>query len=213
MIKIAIIEDNYFLRTTYREYLLAFKNFKVVAANESIEEFEQDAKQKSWEQPDVLLLDIELPGRSGMEAIEQLKQYMPGTKILIISNYESQEQIINSIRNGANGYLVKSSLLLELSKAVMDVCTYGGYFSAVAASKLVDYFTFKVDEGLSIQLSKRELEVIDQLKKGKSYKEIGAALFISAATVNYHLKNIFKKLNVKNKAELISLVLTNAQRA
>lgn len=213
MIRIAIIEDNYFLRTTYREYLLAFKDFKIVSATESIEAFTLEAKQKNWEQPDVMLLDIELPGQSGLEGLEQLKYAFPTTKILIISNHESQDQIINAIRNGANGYLVKTSLLLELSKAIMDVISHGGYFSPGAACKLVDYFTFKVDDGISSHLSKRELEIIDQLKKGKSYKEIGAALFISAATVNYHLKNIFKKLNVKNKAELISLVLTTAQRA
>lgn len=213
MIRIALIEDNYFLRTTYREYLLAFKSFKIVSAAESIEAFEQEARQKNWERPDVLLLDIELPGQSGLVAVEQLKQFLPNTKILMISNHEGQDQIINAIRNGAHGYLVKTSLLLELSKAIMDVIEHGGYFSPGAACKLVDYFTFKVDEGLSNQLSKRELEIIDQLKKGKSYKEIGAALFISAATVNYHLKNIFKKLNVKNKAELISLVFTTSQRA
>ena len=208
MITVGLVEESFFLRNTCKEYLTCFGNIQFLFIHASIDELRKEILRKDVTAPDVLLVNVELPDISGIEALNIMKEWFPATKFLMISNYDDQDIIVQSIKAGASGFVVKNTLLTELYKAVTDIANGGGYFSANAARQLIEYFNWNVEKTLSEKLSRRELEIIKYVKEGASYKIIAEQLCVSTATINYHLKNIFKKLSVSSKAELIAKILS-----
>lgn len=153
------------------------------------------------EKPDVVLVDINLPGMSGIECVAKLKKQLPQLAILMITTYEESELIFNSLRMGAKGYLLKNAPPEELVQAIEQVHAGGAPMSMQIARKVVDHFYQQRPSSGLEQLSKREEEVLTLLAKGLLYKEIGDALNISLPTVRTHILHIYEKLHVQSRTE------------
>jgi DNA-binding NarL/FixJ family response regulator len=154
------------------------------------------------EKPDVALVDINLPGMSGIECVALLKINLPDLRVLMLTTYEESELIFNSLRAGASGYLLKKMVPTELIPAVEQVHAGGAPMSMQIARKVVDFFHQPKSPGPTVEnLTPRENEVLTLLAKGCLYKEISDRLGISVTTVRTHLKHIYEKLHVQSRTE------------
>lgn len=151
--------------------------------------------------PDVVLMDIALPGISGIDCVKSLKEKMPDLDIIMLTVHDDNEYIFESLRAGAMGYLTKNVFPSKLLNSIKDVYNGGSPMSSSIARKVVS--SFNHFRNPTPELTKREREVLDLLCQGKSYKNIASSLFISPDTVRYHLKNIYKKLQVNSKYEAV----------
>jgi len=152
------------------------------------------------EKPDVALIDINLPGMSGIECVGKLKTRLPALQVLMLTTYEETDLIFNSLRAGANGYLLKDMPSTELIQAIEQVQAGGSPMSMQIARKVVDYFhQIKHPASEMEKLSAREHEILALLAKGRMYKEIAADLGISLNTVRMHTKHIYEKLHVQSR--------------
>jgi DNA-binding NarL/FixJ family response regulator len=208
MINIGIIEDNYFQLNNYREFLEDFQECKVVFACKSMEEF----RELSFKEVDVnvILLDISLPGESGIQGMQELRRVYPDAKIIVLSGHDGKHYVIESIRSGANGYIIKTSRLMEIYHSILDAISEGGTLSPKAAHLLINHINKDPLEDVRHKLTKREYELLALLKEGYSYKEMADKLFVTVFTVNQHLKKVYQKLNVATKSELISKIWSNS---
>jgi DNA-binding NarL/FixJ family response regulator len=156
------------------------------------------------EQPEVALVDINLPGMSGIECVAQLKARFPQLHVLMLTTYDEQDLIFNSLRAGARGYLLKKMVPTELIPAIEQVRSGGAPMSMQVARKLVDYFqqanTTPAAPGIE-KLTAREHEVLTLLAKGCMYKEMSERLDVSINTIRSHLKHVYEKLHVKSRTE------------
>lgn len=154
------------------------------------------------EPPDVLLVDINLPGMSGIELVTKLKARLPALPILMLTTYEQSDLIFDSLRAGANGYLLKSMPTDELIKAFETVQAGGAPMSMQIARKVVDFFRQNSAPDTAVEsLSPREKEVLAQLAQGRFYKEIAADLGIAMSTLRTHQQRIYEKLHVQSRTE------------
>ena len=163
------------------------------------------------EPPSLLLIDIGLPGLSGLNAISLFKKVYTEAKIIVITGDDSSNTIWTAISNGADSYVSKPFSLKELKEQISIVCSGGAVLSPQVANTVLEQIRNRsglTTEQLKI-LTKREREVVEELIKGLTYKEISKILNISFSTVNDHLKSIYQKMSVNSKAELIAKILTN----
>ncbi|HEY8398318.1 MAG TPA: response regulator transcription factor [Flavihumibacter sp.] len=205
LIKIGIIEDNIHLLENYREFFSHYQDIKICFAYRSLDELEQH--NGSFEEPDLVLLDLILPLKDGIEGISLLRRAFPLVKILVISGDERQETVVEIIRKGAHGFLTKPGQLSEVYRAITDIYRDGAYLSSKAAARIIAHVGSRLEDQLARRLTKRELELVMLLKEGLTYKELAEKMFVSVYTVNHHLKKIYQKLNVESKSQLISKVL------
>jgi DNA-binding NarL/FixJ family response regulator len=158
-------------------------------------------------QPDVVLMDIDLPGMSGIEGIKKVKKILPDITILVLTIYDENETIFEALCAGACGYLVKKTPPSRLLEAINEAYEGGAPMSAHIARKVVDFFQHRKIASTNdseILLTPREKEVLSKLVDGNSYKAIANSLFISVETVRYHFKNIYKKLHVHSQSKAVS---------
>jgi DNA-binding NarL/FixJ family response regulator len=154
------------------------------------------------DRPDVALIDINLPGMSGIECVQKLKTLLPNLAVLMVTTYEERDLIFNSLRAGAKGYVLKSVPPAELVQAIEQIHAGGAPMSMQIARKVVDYFGQAQKRAPDVEkLTKREHEVLTLLAKGYLYKEIGDRLDINLSTVRTHLKHIYEKLQVQSRTE------------
>jgi DNA-binding NarL/FixJ family response regulator len=152
--------------------------------------------------PEVALVDINLPGMSGIECVSLLKKQMPKLQVLMLTKYEESDLIFNSLRAGASGYLLKKMLTLELISAIEQVYAGGAPMSMQIARKVVDHFSHVQPPAPVLdKLTPREQEVLALLAKGFLYKEIGDRLGISFHTLRNHQRAIYEKLHVHSRTE------------
>jgi DNA-binding NarL/FixJ family response regulator len=152
--------------------------------------------------PDVALVDIKLPGMSGIECVAKLKTLVPELHLLMLTTYEEHDLIFNSLRAGASGYLLKQMLHTELVQAVELVHAGGAPMSMQIARKVANYFSQFQPPATDVEtLTRREHEILELLSKGYYYKEIGSNLGISMNTVRTHLKHIYEKLHVQSRKD------------
>jgi len=155
--------------------------------------------------PDVVLMDIKLPGMSGIQCVAQIKKVAPKIQIIMVTVYEDSERIFRALKAGASGYMIKSSPPEQLIEAIRDAFKGGSPMSSPIARKVVQHFHLL---GPSVQeadnLSPREREVLDLLAMGFIYKEIGNKLSIGAETVRTYVKNICQKMHVRSRLEAIA---------
>lgn len=154
--------------------------------------------------PDVILMDINLPGKSGVDCLPELKQKLPQVEIVMLTAYEEEDNIFRALKAGASGYLIKSSTPEEIYDAIRDVQSGGAPFSSHIARKVVQFFrSEKKIEDENAKLSAREREVLDMLASGFIYKEVADKMDITVETVRTYVKRICVKLQVRSKVEAI----------
>jgi DNA-binding NarL/FixJ family response regulator len=207
MINIGIIEDNIFLLKSFRDYLNSSEGLEVVFSYKSMEELKEQIKVKTPKQPDIILLDIVLPGQSGMDGIPSLKAKFPNAKIIILTAHNDEDLIISCIKMGAVGYALKSAQLGSLIDIIRQVSKVGAYIDQSILEKVIHSMQAKNNSSLLDNLTYREKEIVGLVEKGLSYKQMSDQLFVTTYTVNYHLKNIYKKLHIHSKSELLSKLM------
>ena len=200
-IRVSIVEDNRGTRESLTELLGRAPALRFVNAYPSGE----DALQRmSADAPDVVLMDINLPKMNGIQCVEQLKQQLPKTQVLMLTTYEEGDLIFDSLRKGASGYLFKNMPPAELVQAIEKVHAGGAPMSMQIARKVVSHFQqIKKPQSDMEQLTKREHEILALLAKGYLYKEIADQLGITLSTVRAHLHTVYEKLHVQSRTEAV----------
>ena len=203
-IRVGIIEDNNFLLAAYTGFLSEYPDISIVFTYPSIETFEQS--DTSNFEVDVVLMDIGLPGMSGLDGIGVIKRLLPSARILLNSGLEDKETIMRGLTLGADGYIVKSAEPGNIYRSIHDVFKTGAALSAKAARQLIRQLNTNPYEEWRSTMTKKEYEVLLLLKDGLTYKEIASILGITTFTVNQHTKAIYKKFDVHSRGELVSKI-------
>jgi len=204
-ITISIVEDNDQLRATLARVLNRAEGFQ---CHSQFANAEDALKALPLEKPNVVLMDINLPGMNGVECVRRLKQLCPTTQVLMLTVYEDTENIFNALAAGATGYMLKRTPRAELLEAIRDVLKGGSPMTTHIARKVVQSFQRSVAATQSTEdLSPREKEVLDCLAQGFLYKEIAEKLGISYETVHTYIRRIYEKLQVRTRTEAVAKFL------
>ncbi len=206
MINIFIIDDHLLFREGLKQILAKHSDMRVVCEAGSSQEAIEKLHSSS---PDVILLDITLPGRSGPELLQAIKKFLPHVAILVLSMHPEDQYAVRLIKAGASGYVTKESASDELISAIRKVAHGGRYISSKLAEEMavaIDDNTPKLPHQL---LSNREYQVMRMLASGKSLKEIADELMISEKTVTTYRARILEKMNLKNNVELTIYAISN----
>ncbi len=200
-IRVMIVDDDGEIRNGLRWVIDHSPGFACVGAfgrfDDALPTIEDSA-------PDVVLMDIGMPEKDGIESVEILKQKYPDIQCLMLTVHSDDEKIFQSLRVGAVGYLLKKTPPDALLAAVRDAYAGGAPMSTEVARKVLMYFQQHKSEKFSSSLSKRELEVLQALIDGYTYKAIADKLFVSTNTISFHLRNIYAKLHVRSRAEAVA---------
>lgn len=198
-IKVTIVEDNDKIRNGLLMLINGSEGYRCISDYSS---GEAALKAIPNDKPDVVLMDINLPGMSGIKCVEKLKQKLPDLQFMMITVYEEDEQIFQSILAGASGYILKRTPPAELLEAIKELHEGGSPMSVQIARKVVDAFR-KIGKSAkdTENLSERENAILSQVAKGYQDQEIADELCISVKTVRTHLRNIYKKLQVRSRTE------------
>ncbi len=201
-ISVAIVEDLDEVRDGLKNFISLSSDFKVLDTFSSAEEalYKIPALQ-----PDIVIMDISLPGMNGIEFIRLVKNKIPKTQFMMFTVYENDEKVFEALKAGASGYLLKNTGLVHLIEALKELHNGGSPMSANIARKLVTVFQENQKQNKPVEvLSARENEVLQFLAKGLLYKEIADHLKISVNTVRQHIHHIYEKLHVQNRTEAIN---------
>lgn len=200
-IRIILIEDDEVIRNGYSFLLGQVDGYEIISTYGSCEEA---VKNLRVDNPDVILLDVELPGINGVEAIPLLKSIVPFANILVLTVHDSQKTVFEAFSNGAAGYITKNTPPLKILEAIKEVYEGGSPMSVNIARLVVESF----QKSKESPLSKRETEVLKLISYGKNRAQIAEELFINVSTVKTHIKNIYVKLDVDTRDK----ALKNARR-
>jgi len=204
-IAVSIVEDNDKLRDTLARVLNRAEGFHCVSDYASAEDALKHLPQV---RPDVVLMDINLPGMNGVECVRQLKQLLPQTQVMMLTVYEDTENIFNALTAGASGYMLKRTSSPELLEAIKEVSRGGSPMTMHIARKVVQSFQKTAATAPSAEnLSEREQQVLDLLSQGLMYKEIADKLEISYETVHTYIRRIYEKLQVRTRTEAVAKFL------
>jgi DNA-binding NarL/FixJ family response regulator len=202
MINVAIVEDDEEIREGIQKYLNRQAGFSCRLAKESVEAFLSPREEEPW--PDVILMDIGLPGMSGIDGIKLIRQKHPETDIVMLTVYHDSHKIFEALRAGASGYLLKNTPLVEIKEAIEQLQAGGAPMSPQIARKVIEFFNPANKPEPQSPLTAKEKELVVGLVDGLSYKMIAERMGISVETVRFHIKNIYQKLHVHSKAEVIT---------
>jgi DNA-binding NarL/FixJ family response regulator len=198
-IAISIVEDQRALRESLAEWLGNAPGIRCVGAYATAEEA---LRGLPTQKPDVVLMDINLPGMNGIQCVAKLKERLPKTQVVMLTTYDQGDLIFDSLRAGANGYLLKNMPREELVAAVEQVHAGGAPMSLQIARKVIDHFRRAPRNASELeQLTNRERDILRLLAKGYLYKEIAAELGISMSTVRTHVSAVYEKLHVQSRTE------------
>lgn len=201
MTTVAVVEDNSVMRKTFSQWIDAAPGFRCVFSCATAEEALAELPQLK---PDVVLMDIHLPGESGIACTAQLKEKLPSVQVIMVTVYRNQELIFQALQAGACGYLLKRSSPEELLKAINEVRSGGAPMTSEIARMLVEAFQKKPADVVSDDgLTQRESEILVLLSEGLSNKEIADRVQISYDTVRAHLRHIYEKLHVGGRTEAV----------
>jgi DNA-binding NarL/FixJ family response regulator len=203
-ISIAIVEDLDAVRNGLKDFISLSTDFLIVGVFKTGEEALTELPRIT---PDIVIMDINLPGMNGIECIRQVKDKSPGTQFMMFTVYENDEKVFEALKAGASGYLLKNTGLLQIVESVQELHQGGSPMSANIARKLVNLFRDTKKETPFIDiLTNREKEILQLLSKGLLYKEIADQLQITTGTVRIHIHKIYEKLHVQNRTEAINKV-------
>ena len=201
MINIAIVEDDIIITEMLSSYLNKQIDMCVIGKYQSIQDFER-LKSKADADADIVLLDIMLPGTSGLEGLKLIKQQWPQSNIIMLSVMDDGNSIFRALCEGAVGYIIKESSMQSIKTAIIDVYEGKGSMSPSIARKVAEYFHPK--KNIAKTLTPREVEIMDGLVDGLSYKLLAVKLEISIDTVRKHIKSIYRKLEINSRTQLIN---------
>lgn len=194
--RVLIVDDDEIIRESFVYIVNNSEKFTVVGAYNSAEEAISEVGKKK---PDIVLMDIKLPGMTGVEGTQRIKDQFPHVDVVIVSVHEDSDLVFNALRAGASGYITKSSNYLELIAALEEIKKGGVPISSKIAKMVVQSFHLNPHS----PLTKREKEVLILISEGKTYTQISDQLFISKETAKSHIRNIYGKLQVNRKSEAI----------
>lgn len=200
--RIAIVENDKILLDSFTYIVNSSEKFTVVGSYESAEEVVADLARKKIE---IVLMDIELPGMSGIEATEIIKEKYPHIEVLMVTVHEDNELVFNALRAGASGYITKSANYLEILSALEEIIKGGAPMSTKIARMVIHNFHMNPNS----PLTSREKEVLQLIAEGKTYTQISDVLFISRETAKTHIRNIYSKLQVNKKSDAIEIANKN----
>ncbi|MCC5932070.1 MAG: response regulator transcription factor [Cyclobacteriaceae bacterium] len=195
-----IYEDNALLRESISSLVSGNPALNFLAAYEDVKQVEEQVKK--WK-PDLILMDIEMPGRSGIEATQLIRKSNAKVAIIILTVFDDSENVLNAIKAGASGYMLKKHISDRLFIAIEEVMEGGAPMSPGVARLVIQSMHKPANENL-YQLTGREKEILTSLSKGNSYKMIASDLEISIDTVRTHIKRIYEKLQVHSQTEAVS---------
>lgn len=201
-IKIAIVEDDPVIRESLEQFLEESPAFEITLISKSMEEFLAAVKDSARPVINVLLLDIGLPGISGIQGIYHIRQKYPDTDIVMLTTFEEDDKIFDALCAGACSYITKRTSLVTIRDAIFTVFRGGSYMSPTIARKIALHFNPKAQREGEV-LSPRQKEIVQGIVDGLSYKMIADKLNISLDTVRDHIKRIYRALEVNSKAEVI----------
>ena len=200
-ISVAIVEDNTEVRRNISRFIDGAPGFRCTCACASAEEALRMIPKSP---PDVVLMDIQLPGMSGIACTASLKKALPSVPVMMLTVYEDPDAIFNALKAGASGYLLKRTDPAKVLEAVTELHHGGSPMTGEIARKVIESFHADKPAGHpQDQLTAREEEILDELAKGFVTKEIADKLGISAATVRFHLRHIYDKLHVRSRVEAV----------
>ena len=199
MIRILIVDDHPVVREGLMAVLEGIPDIRVVGSVQSAEEALAAMKTV---RPDIVLLDLELPGMSGIDAIPRLIAGGDHVRVIVLTAYDTEERVLGAIRAGAGGYLLKGAAAAEIVHAIRAVREGGSYLTPRVATQVMAQV---VSRGRSGVLSEREREVLRLIAQGQSNKQIGRQLSITERTVKFHVTSIFNKLGTDNRAQAIAV--------
>jgi DNA-binding NarL/FixJ family response regulator len=200
-IRISIVEDDAEIRSHLVTLISGTSGFRLISEHSCAEEA---IRAIPLSRPDIVLMDINLPGMSGIECVRSLKKSIAEVQVLMLTVYEDTESIFESLKAGASGYLLKRLPGQKLIEAVRDAHNGGAPMSGQIARKVVQFFNQQERREAKLQdLSIREREVLKELAEGRPYKEIADVLNVSIDTVRKHLQSVYQKLHVHNRTEAV----------
>jgi len=201
-ITLAIVEDLDEVRDGLKNFIALSNDFKILDTFKTAEEALHELPKLK---PDIVIMDINLPGINGIDCIRLVKDKSPATQFMMFTVYENDEKVFEALKAGASGYLLKNTGLVQLIESLKELYNGGSPMSANIARKLVTVFRNQErDAALLEALSNRENEILQLLTKGLLYKEIAEQLSISISTVRQHIHHIYEKLHVQNRTEAIN---------
>lgn len=203
-ITVAIFEDNYLLRDSYFQLINGTPGFTCVGAFDSAAELEFKLRRCT---PDVVVMDIDMPGINGIEAVKIIKDQFPTIHVMMQTVFEDEDKIFHAIQAGAEGYILKKTPPAKMLEAIAEVNEGGAPMTPSVASKTLKLFRSAVgpSPGPAVQsLTDRQKEILEYIVHGMSYKLIAEKLFVSIDTVRYHVKNIYQILHVHSRYELMN---------
>ena len=207
MLRIVLFDDNARFSDSVNMLLATTADMRLVHSARDTSQLIPVIQQ---EQPDVVLMDIDMPGKGGIEGVGQLRARFPDLPVLMLTGFEDADKVFASLCAGANGYILKSAGIDLLIQHIRDVHQGGAPMTPLIAKKVLDRFLMlqPVSKEEDFNLSEREKEVLQYLVKGHSYKMIASEMEISYETVHTHIRKIYKKLHVNSVSEAVSKTLT-----
>lgn len=200
-IKVAIVEDDGGIRSSLATLIRRAPALRLAG---EYPDAETAVKEIARHRPDVVLMDINLPGMNGVECVNQLKAALPSTQFLMLTVYEDSDSLFNSLKAGASGYLLKRTAPARLLEAIRDVHAGGSPMTPQLARRVVQVFSMPTEENPRVvRLTAGEREFLDQLAKGYAYKEIAARMEISVDTVRSYVRAVYEKLHVHSRTEAV----------
>ena len=201
-IAVSIVEDNPQVRSSLAKLIDGAPGFRCVSRHGSAEDALLEIPKVK---PEVVLMDINLPGINGVECVRRLKPQLPGAQMIMLTVYQNTEHIFNALAAGATGYMLKQTPPAELLDAIKEVHGGGSPMSSHIARKIVQSFQHTVAASAEAEsLSPREAEVLELLAKGFLYKEIAEQMKVTYATVHTHIRHIYEKLHVRSRTEAVA---------
>src|SRR5438093_796816 len=200
-IKVAIVDDDEGIRSSLATLIRRASALRLTG---DYPDAETACKEIPRKPPDVVLMDINLPGMNGVECVRQLKAAVPAVQFLMLTVYEDSDSLFNSLKAGASGYLLKRTASARLLEAIRDVYAGGSPMTPQLARRVVQYFSAPASGKCSVaRLTPGETEFLDQLAKGYAYKEIADRMSISIDTVRSYVRTVYEKLHVHSRTEAV----------
>jgi DNA-binding NarL/FixJ family response regulator len=201
-ISVVIVEDLDEVRDGLNQFISLSPDFTILDTFKTAEEALHDLPRLN---PDIVIMDINLPGMNGIDCIRQVKKKVPRTQFMMFTVYENDEKVFEALKAGASGYLLKNTGMIQMTDSLKELYNGGSPMSSGIARKLVTVFREQQTNQQPVEaLSQRENQVLQLLSKGLLYKEIADQLVISTGTVRQHIHRIYEKLHVQNRTEAIN---------